>query len=862
MSEDQQLPQDPFADREASNYENPIPSREQILSVIEGFETPVSRDHLFEVLNLSGDDQYEGLRRRLRAMERDGQLIFTRRQCYALPERIDLIKGHVIGHREGFGFLRPEGVGTKDDLVLPFHQMRGVLHGDYVLAQQVGVDKRGRPEARVVRILEERTGQIVGRYFIENGMGYVVPDDSRIAQDIVIPQDQRMGARMGNVVVVEVTQRATRQYNAVGKIVEVLGENMAPGMEIEIALRTHDIPHVWPKEVEKQISTLTEDVPEDAKKGRVDLRDLPLVTIDGEDARDFDDAVYCEKKRSGGWRLWVAIADVSYYVRPDSALDKEAVQRGNSVYFPSQVVPMLPEVLSNGLCSLNPQVDRLCMVCEMTISANGRLSGYKHYEAVMNSHARLTYNKVHKMLEGDEELRERYAPLVPHLEELYSMYKVLKGSREERGAIEFETVETKFIFNSQRKIDRIEPYERNDAHKIIEECMILANIASARYVEKLKEPSLYRVHETPGEERLVGFRDFLGELGLHLGGGLEPSPRDYAELAHAIHERADKELIQTMLLRSMKQAVYQADNMGHFGLALNQYAHFTSPIRRYPDLTLHRAIKYLIAKEAGTNADRWTPTGGYHYSVDDMDVLGEQCSTTERRADDATRDVSDWLKCEYMQDHVGDEFEGVIANVTGFGFFVRLNELNIDGLVHVSNLANDYYQYDPIGQRLIGESSGQVYRLGDTVQIRVLAVNLDDRMIDFDMVGSNRKPRRAGKTERDRAKQKMRKAEGLRQNSRAFKVGADGKVEAQTAKKKKERRSVRQSLKQGVMPKAKPVIEDDLPPSLGGKPPAKKKKPAGKKPGVNKGKKDNPAPKKSKTEKARKKKKARTKKTK
>ncbi|WP_413113879.1 ribonuclease R [Thaumasiovibrio sp. DFM-14] len=860
MSKDSDISQDLFAAREASKYENPIPSREHILTVIESFETPVNRDQLFEVLALSGDDQYEGLRRRLRAMERDGQLIFTRRKCYALPERIDLIKGHVIGHREGFGFLRPEGVGSKDDLVLPFHQMRGVIHGDYILAQQVGVDKRGRKEARVVRILEEKKSQIVGRFFIENGMGYVVPDDSRIAQDIVIPQDQKLGARMGNVVVVEITQRATRQYNAVGKVLEVLGENMAPGMEIEIALRTHDIPHVWPQDVEKQTKDLTEEVPEEAKKGRVDLRELPLVTIDGEDARDFDDAVYCEKKKSGGWRLWVAIADVSYYVRPQSALDNEAIKRGNSVYFPSQVVPMLPEVLSNGLCSLNPQVDRLCMVCEMTISATGNLSGFKHYEAVMNSHARLTYNKVHSMLEGDEVLRERYAPLVPHLEELHAMYKVLKTTREKRGAIEFETVETKFIFNSERKIDRVEPVIRNDAHKIIEECMILANIASARFVEKLKEPALYRVHETPGEERLVGFRDFLGELGLYLGGGLDPSPSDYAEVAHAIQNRADKELIQTMLLRSMKQAIYQADNLGHFGLALKQYAHFTSPIRRYPDLLLHRAIKYLIAKEAGTNKDRWTPTGGYHYSFDDMDKFGEQCSMTERRADDATRDVADWLKCEYMQDHVGDEFEGVIANVTGFGFFVRLNELNIDGLVHISNLANDYYQYDPIGQRLVGDSSGQVYRLGDTVQIKVLAVNLDDRMIDFDLVGSNRKPRGAGKTQ----KQRMRKAEGIRNNlasanTKSFKA-TDGKAQEESAKKKRERRSVRQSLKQGEMPKAAKEMADggDLPPSLGGKPPAKGKSSKGGKRKPKAGK-ASAAPSKGKADKARKKKKTRTK---
>ncbi|CZF84191.1 Ribonuclease R [Grimontia celer] len=824
MSQDKHLhSNDPYLGREAEKYDNPVPSREHLLEVIKGFTTPVSRDQLFEVLGLRSDEEYEGLRRRLRAMERDGQLIFTRRQCYALPERLDLVKGTVIGHRDGFGFLRPEGKGNREDWLLPHHQMKQVMHGDFILAQPAGTDKRGRKEARVVRVLEERKGQIVGRYFVENGMGFVVPDDSRLSQDIVIPQEERKGARMGNVVVVEIFQRPTRQHNPVGRVVEVLGENMAPGMEIEIAVRTHNIPHEWPQDVEKQIKSFTEQVPEDAKKGRVDLRDLPLVTIDGEDARDFDDAVFCEKKKSGGWRLWVAIADVSYYVRPDSALDKEAVNRGNSVYFPSQVIPMLPEVLSNGLCSLNPQVDRLCMVCEMTISEAGKLSGFRHYEAVMNSHARLTYTKVAAMLDGDEELRERYAPLVPHLEELNRMYKALKASREQRGAIEFETVETKFIFNAMRKIERIVPVERNDAHKIIEECMILANIASARFVEKAKEPALYRVHEAPGEERLTGFKDFLSEMGLALEGGLEPSPTDYAKLAHLIAGRPDQELIQTMLLRSMKQAVYQADNSGHFGLALKQYAHFTSPIRRYPDLLLHRAIKYLIAKEEGRNKDRWTPTGGYHYSFDDMDVMGEQCSMTERRADDATRDVSDWLKCEYMQDHVGEVMEGTIANVTGFGFFVRLKELHIDGLVHISNLDNDYYNYDMVGQKLVGESSGRIFRLGDQVTVKVLSVNLDERMIDFELDGTTRKARGAGKTARNKAK-KGRAESGKNPEAR------------------QERMSVRQQLKRGAIPKG----EGDKAPSgkRGDKASA----------GKRGGKSENPAKKKTKAEKVRKKK--------
>ncbi len=753
------IPNDPFADRESKNYENPIPSREFITEFLQQAGVPMNRNDLFEALKLEGEEQYEGLRRRLRAMERDGQLVFTRRQYYALPEKLEMVKGYVIGHKDGHGWVRPEGsVGKDNDIVLPHHQMKHIIHGDYVLVQPTDNSKRGRREGRLVRVLEERNTQIVGRFFLEYGYSYVVPDDSRISQDILIPNEHKAGARMGNVVVIEITDRGSRSRGMMGKVVEVLGENMAPGMETQIAIRTHQIPHDWPAAVDKQIENLGEEVPEEAKEGRVDLRDLPLVTIDGEDARDFDDAVYCEKKKSGGWRLWVAIADVSYYVRTDSALDKEAINRGNSVYFPSQVVPMLPEVLSNGLCSLNPQVDRLCMVCEMTISDTGKLSGYKHYEAVMNSHARLTYNKVGAILEGDEELRMRYHAVVPHLEELHAMYKVLKEARDNRGAIEFETVEAKFIFNADRKIESIEPVIRNDAHKIIEECMILANIASASYVEKAKEPALYRVHESPGELRLQGFRDFLSELGLDLKGGLEPSPTDYADLVKQIAERQDKELIQTMLLRSMKQAVYNADNAGHFGLALKRYAHFTSPIRRYPDLLLHRAIKYLIAKEEGRNQDRWTPTGGYHYSFDDMDFYGEQCSMTERRADDATREVADWLKCEYMQDHVGDELDGVIANVTSFGFFVRLTELHIDGLVHISTLANDYYQFDPIGQRLIGESFGNIYRLGDAVKVKVLAVNLNDKQIDFELIETSRKLRGKGKTAKKRAADAKRKA--------------------------------------------------------------------------------------------------------
>ena len=756
-------PQDPNYAKELAKYDNPIPSREFILQIIRTHNAPMTKEEIFVALGITDETRQEAMRRRLRAMENDGQLVFTKRKCYALPEKLDLLKGMVIGHREGFGFLQVEG--KKDDFFIPNVQMQKVMHGDYVLAQPNGFDRKGRPEVRIVRVLEANKKQIVGRFFIEQGIGYVMPDDSRITRDILIPDNARLGARMGQVVVVELHPRTAPFFQPIGKITEVLGDNMAKGMEVEIAIRKHDIPHSFPSAVEKQLKKWAEDVPEEAKRGRVDLRNLPLVTIDGEDARDFDDAVFCQKQGKG-WKLWVAIADVSYYVRPKSALDTEAYNRGNSVYFPNRVVPMLPEKLSNGLCSLNPQVDRLCMVCEITLSAKGKMTDYQFYEAVMNSHARLTYNKVAKILEKDTALCERYASLVPHLQDLHDMYQALVKARQQRGAIEFETIESKFIFNALGRIERIEPVVRNDAHKIIEECMILANIASANFMAKHQEPALYRIHAVPSEEKLTAFRSFLAECGLSLSGGNKPTPTDYAQLLEQIKPRPDHELIQTMLLRSMSQAVYSADNIGHFGLALEEYAHFTSPIRRYPDLTLHRGIKYLLAKQKGSKR-KTTDTGGYHYQLEEIDGFGAHCSSTERRADDATREVADWLKCEYMQDHVGEEFEGVISSVTGFGFFVRLNDLFIDGLVHISGLANDYYLFDMPKQRLIGENSGMIFRLGDAVKVRVEAVSLEQKQIDFSLISSERKPRRSGKTARTKAKKAEVKAPKKTTNKKA-----------------------------------------------------------------------------------------------
>jgi len=744
-------------------------------------------------------------------MERDGQLVWCRNATYQIPDKLDLSTGKVIGHKDGFGFLKTED--DEKDLFLPNHQMRFLFHGDTILAQPVKVDSRGRTEARFVRLVEARKETIVGRYFVEGGLSMVVPDDSRINQEITINKENNGGARHGQIVVVEILQRPKARFTATGKITEVLGQDMEPGMEVEIALRTHDIPHEWPEGLDKEIEHYGESVPEEAKKGRVDLRDLPLVTIDGEDARDFDDAVFCQKEPDGGWRLWVAIADVSAYVRKGTILDTEAVNRGNSVYFPDQVIPMLPEVLSNGLCSLNPQVDRLCMVSEMVISKDGHLKDYKFYEAVMNSHARFTYTKVASILSGDPELREQYNPLVPHLEELENLYKAFKKARKIRGGMEFETLEVRFLFNEARKIDAIVPLVRNDAHKIIEECMIQANVASARFIESAGASALFRVHETPSDEKLANFRSFLGELGLSLNGGEKPAPRDYADLAESFAERDDKELLQTMLLRSMKQAVYQDENLGHFGLALEEYAHFTSPIRRYPDLILHRAIKYLVAHQANNQLKaKWTETGGYHYQSEEVSQLGEHCSMTERRADDATRDVADALKCEYMQDHIGDTMVGTIAAVTNFGFFVRLNDIHIDGLVHMTGLLSDYYIFDAGKQTLTGERTGRVYRIGDVLEVKVLSVNLDDKKIDFELAdeavaGQRKRGRKPDGKKSDRPIDKRSRNKSARSDDKKSPKAkkkapakADDKTDNKTDSKKKSAtaKKKKRPIKQGV----------------------------------------------------------------
>ena len=727
---------DPHAKREAKKYEKPVASRELLLSIIEKSSPPPTFKTLAKTLKYQEDHLLVGLKRRLRAMENSGQLIFNKFKQYAIPEKNSLITGTVIGHRDGFGFFSPEDPTQKDkrgkDFYISSHEMQRAFHGDIVQAILVDrADRKGRQEVRILNIVEPRKAPIVGRFYVDHHVCSVVPEDTKIKQEILIDPKAKLGARHGQMVVVELVQRPTKRSLAIGKVLEVLGDHMAPGMEIEIALRAHDLPHQFSHEVQAETACINDEVEESAKLPRKDLRALPLVTIDGEDARDFDDAVYCEPKKSGGWRLWVAIADVSYYVRHGSALDNEAISRGNSVYFPSQVIPMLPEKLSNGLCSLNPDVDRLCMVCEMTVSAAGKLSGSKFYPAVMRSHARFTYSKVAKILDGDEALRNEYQNLVPDLEHLKDMYLSLSDARSKRGAIAFETEESLFLFNDDKKIESVVPLIRNDAHKIIEECMILANVATAKFIEKNKKPGLFRVHDKPSEDKYNNFVSYLSELGISLPQREEPEPKDYCDILAKVADRPDQELIQTMLLRSMRQAVYQSDNLGHFGLALQSYSHFTSPIRRYPDLVVHRVIKSILQQQLNEGEPVTANAGLYDYTLEKVIELGEHCSMTERRADEATRDVSDWLKCEFMQDHVGDSFTGVISTVTNFGLFVRLQDLHIEGLAHITALGRDYYHYDDVRMCLTGENSGIKYRVGDVVTVQVAAVNLDEKKIDL-----------------------------------------------------------------------------------------------------------------------------------
>ncbi len=713
---------DPHLAREQAKYENPLPSRELILEVLQQAGVPINAAQLAAQLEI-GATEMEGFSRRLSAMEREAQVMTNRHGDICLVEKLDLIPGRVQGHPDGFGFLVPDD--GSEDLFLGPKQMQKVLDGDRVMVRAVGIDRRGRREASIVEVIERKNSKVVGRLFVEHNVMFVVAENKRISQDILVEPGHSGGAKAGQVVMVELVAQPARNAEPVARVIEVLGNYADPGMEIEIALRKHDLPHIWPADVAALEKKTPRKVTASDIKGREDLRDFPFVTIDGETAKDFDDAVFCEKQGKG-FRLMVAIADVSHYVKTGDALDREARLRGNSVYFPRRVIPMLPESLSNEMCSLKPEVDRLALVCEMSISATGEIKRYQFKEAVFHSAARLTYTAVAKALyalEPDHGIEE---VLLPHLRQLDAVFQVLLEARNKRGAIDFDAAETIMMFDDVGKIDKIVPTVRNDAHRLIEECMLAANVCAANFLIEHEHPTLFRIHAGPSEEKLEALRAMLKDFALSLPGGKDPSPADYSVLLKKIKDRPDAPLLQTVLLRSMKQAVYSPDNIGHFGLAYDAYTHFTSPIRRYPDLLTHRAIKAVLAGEVYDPKQPW-------------DTLGMQCSATERRADEATRDVTSWLKCYYMKDRLGEEFAGTISGVTGFGIFVTLDEVFVEGLVHISELGQDYFHFDQQRHQIVGERTKKKYQLADRVNIKVARVDIETSKIDFMLTGDRLK---------------------------------------------------------------------------------------------------------------------------
>jgi len=735
---------DPFFERESQKYDFPLPSREFIIQTLADRGVPLPFSDLAAAMDID-QAEFEFFERRMFAMERDGQVMRNRRGAYLLPAKADLIRGTVQGHPDGYGFVVTDEEGP--DIFLGPNEMRELLHGDRVMVRIAGLDRRGRPEGKLVEVLERANTRIVGRVLVENGVTLVVPENRRISQEILLaPGKTKFKPAAGQVVVVELVEQPTRYAQPIGRIVELLGNYADPGMEIEIALRKHELPFEFSSAAKEQSRRLPDKVRKMDWKGREDLTALPLVTIDGETARDFDDAVFCERQ-GRGFRLVVAIADVSHYVKVGSALDAEGYDRGNSVYFPRRVIPMLPEKLSNGLCSLNPQVERLCMVCDMAISLTGVIKQYRFYPAVMFSKARLTYNQVAAALyDKDDAALEVIGELLPHLQNLDKLFRVLLKARAKRGAIDFETQETRMIFDDHGKIDKIVPERRNDAHRLIEECMLAANVCASDFLQTHEHPALYRVHEGPTPEKLAKLRDFLGEFGLQLGGGEEPQAADYARLLEKIQGRPDLQLLQTVMLRSLRQAVYSPDNVGHFGLAYDAYTHFTSPIRRYPDLLVHRAIKAVLGGE------RYMPAqdGG------DWEAIGMHCSMTERRADEADRDVENWLKCYYMQDRIGEEFDGSVSAVVPFGLFVALDDVFVEGLVHISDLGNDYFHFDDAHHTLVGERTGERYRLSDRIRVQLVRVNMEASKIDFRLLaGPSRATERLGKTSRDKIAAEM-----------------------------------------------------------------------------------------------------------
>jgi len=720
---------DPQADREASRYENPIASREMILQVLAAHDGPMDAQALAQQLSLTEPDRLDALGKRLGAMLRDGQLLQNRRGGFVPAERADLIAGTIIANPDGFGFLRPES-GEGDDLFLPPYEMRKVLHGDRVLASVTGVDRRGRREGVIVEVLERRLNRLIGRFIEEAGISYVEPDDRRIQRNVLIPANEGHGAKPGQLVVAEIVQAPDARRPPIGKVLAVLGDKLTASLAVEAAIHGHEIPFEFPPEVLAQATAVPLEVRDADIHGRVDLRQVPLLTIDGEDAKDFDDAVWCEPDRDG-FRLIVAIADVSHYVRPGTPLDDEAQKRATSVYFPGFVVPMLPETLSNGICSLNPQVERLCFVCDMQVGRDGIPTEAKFYEAVMQSHVRLTYTEVWNAVgegipdEDRDAALAKIGPMLPQVQRLHQLYRILDKARAKRGAIEFETSEVRFVLGPQGEVTQAGMIQRNDAHKLIEECMIAANVQAAEFLLAREVPAPYRDHDKPPEAKYADLEEFLKEFKLRLPPWGKLQPKDFRNLLEKIRDRPDAALLESVILRSQSLAVYAPENIGHFGLALEAYAHFTSPIRRYPDLLVHRAIKHALT---GKRVDQ------YVYTPHQMSALSLQCSERSRRADEAQREVDERYRAAWMEQHVGGEFDGTISGVTSFGLFVELDDSKVNGLVHVTQLPHDYYHFDPIRKALTGERRGREYRLGDRVRIVVLKASLEERKIDFRLV--------------------------------------------------------------------------------------------------------------------------------
>jgi len=714
---------DPYLNREKENYQNPIPSRELILEVMNDHGVPISKKELIKKLEIT-KDEYPFFEKRIGAMARQGQILINRKDILCISKKLNLIPGKIMGHPDGFGFLIPEDSSLQDVFLSP-KEMSKVFHNDEVMIQVTGIDKKGRQEGVIVEVLSRGNSIIVGRVIQNHGVTIVRAEDKRISQDIIVPYHQDLNAQPGQVVEVTMTIQPDFRTKPMGQITKIIGNYSDSGIEIEIALRKYQLPYEFSEDAIKESESFKDEILISDHKDHVDLTKLDFVTIDGETAKDFDDAVFAEKAESN-MRLFVAIADVSSYVDSNSELDKEALSRGNSVYFPRRVIPMLPEKLSNGLCSLNPQVNRLTMVCEMVIDNEGLLSEYKFYPAIIFSKARLTYTIAHKILyENNDNLTKKYNYVLTNLKNLKKVYDLLSKQREKRSAIEFDSVETAINFNDDGKIDSIQPVHRNEAHKIIEECMLAANVSAAKFLLKENSPAIYRNHESPKEEKLELLKNYIAEFGLKLGGGQKPSAKDYSALLKSIKLRPESQMLQTIILRSMQQAVYETKNKGHFGLAYDTYTHFTSPIRRYPDLIVHRAIKEKLKRK--------------DLRVKDLDGIAKQCSTTERRADEASRDVEDWLKCYFMKDRLGDIFSGTISSVTGFGVFVSLDEIYIEGLIHVTDLGNDYYIFDKSKHALIGERTNEIFTMGDRVRVKVTKIDVDLARIDLNIIEKYKK---------------------------------------------------------------------------------------------------------------------------